>query len=337
MPTRTDIVIKLGEVIDCLPPSKAFKRRRYNSFDANSQGNEENLAPELSGVSIMKPVVKLEAEDDDEEVSFRYNNGDSEGSRSKPKRKTSAEKFLEDNVNYFQLEVLPSKTRSNKRIADNGDSGDDEASKEGFHNSFLDFLKSKDVEKEESNGRCRHKSEGEREGRSRTVAGRLDGTNSDKRNGEEIKEKEKEVVEGTVVGQLRPERNSVEQNSNEGEEANLAESAAKKKREVASSPRSSKKKKRRITRGQVMSLHKALGGNTSSEEDEVDEQPLSIWKDGDIDRCPRCSVNLEVSREQLTLNVTDLSILLDCNECGVRLRLRGFLGDHQLALLSCGQ
>ena len=71
-----------------------------------------------------------------------------------------------------QLEVPPSKTRSNKRIADNGDSGDDEASKEGFHNSFLDFLKSKDVEKEESNGRCRHKSEGEREGRSRTVAGR---------------------------------------------------------------------------------------------------------------------------------------------------------------------
>ena len=148
MPTRTDIVIKLGEVIDCLPPSKAFKRRRYNSFDANSQGNEENLAPELSGVSIMKPVVKLEAEDDDE-VSFRYNNGDSEGSRGKPKRKTSAEKFLEDNVNYFQLEVLPSKTRSNKRLADNGDSGDDEASKEGFHDSFLNFLKSKGVEKEE--------------------------------------------------------------------------------------------------------------------------------------------------------------------------------------------
>ena len=171
MPTRTDIVIKLGEVIDCLPPSKAFKRRRYNSFDANSQGNEENLAPELSGVPIMKPVVKLEAEDDDE-VSFRYNNGDSEGSRGKPKRKTSAEKFLEDNVNYFQLEVLPSKTRSNKRLADNGDSGDDEASKEGFHDSFLNFLKSKGVEKEESNGRSRHKSEGEREGRSRTVAGR---------------------------------------------------------------------------------------------------------------------------------------------------------------------
>ena len=171
MPTRTDIVIKLGEVIDCLPPSKAFRRRRYNSFDANSQGNEENLAPELSGVSIMKPVVKLEAEDDDE-VSFRYNNGDSESSRRKPKRKTSAEKFLEDNVNYFQLEVLPSKTRSNKRLVDNGDSGDDEASKEGFHDSFLNFLKSKGVEKEESNGRSRHKSEGEREGRSRTVAGR---------------------------------------------------------------------------------------------------------------------------------------------------------------------
>merc|ERR1712156_274765 len=87
----------------------------------------------------------------------------------------------------------------------------------------------------------------------------IDGTNSDERNGEEIKEKEKEMAEGTVVGQLRPERNSLEQNSNEREEANLAESAAKKKTEVASSARSRKNKKRRITRGQVMSLHKALG------------------------------------------------------------------------------
>merc|ERR1712156_972596 len=89
----------------------------------------------------------------------------------------------------------------------------------------------------------------------------IDGTNSDERNGEEIKEKEKEMTTGTVIGQLRPERNSFEQNSNEREEANLAESAVKKKTEVASSPRSSKNKKRRITRGQVMSLHKALGGS----------------------------------------------------------------------------
>lgn len=177
MPTRTEIVIQIGEVLDCLPPGKAFKRRRYNSFDANSVGNEENLAPEVSGVPVMKPV-KLEAEDDDE-VSFRQTacNGDSgEASGPKPKRKTSAEKFLEDNVNYFQLEVLSSKTRSNKRISDKGEtSEDDEESKEGFHNSFLDFLKSKGVEKEQGGGRSRHKSAGSeqgREGRSRTLAGR---------------------------------------------------------------------------------------------------------------------------------------------------------------------
>jgi len=57
----------------------------------------------------------------------------------------------------------------------------------------------------------------------------IDGTNSDKRKGEEIKEKEKEMTKGTAIGQLRPERNSFEQNSNEREEANLAESAAEEK------------------------------------------------------------------------------------------------------------
>ncbi len=64
--------------------------------------------------------------------------------KSKGKRKSSAEKFLEDNVNYFQLEVLPCKTRSTKPV-----NGDDETG--GYHNSFLDFLKSKGVEgKDES-------------------------------------------------------------------------------------------------------------------------------------------------------------------------------------------
>lgn len=178
MPARTEIVITIGEVLDCLPPGKAFKRRRYNSFDANTVGNEENLAPGFSGVRSMKPV-KIETEDDDE-VSFR--NGDSlaedEGSRScNKKRKTSAEKFLEDNANYFQLEVLSSKTRSNKQISNNCDScEDDEGGKEeGFHNSFLDFLKSKGVEKEDTVGRSRHKSaemECGREGRSRTFGNR---------------------------------------------------------------------------------------------------------------------------------------------------------------------
>merc|ERR1719244_2208767 len=107
----------------------------------------------------MKPV-KIETEDDDE-VSFR--NGDSlvddGGSRScNKKRKTSAEKFLEDNANYFQLEVLSSKTRSNKVVAGGDESDSDvEDAKGGFPTSFLDFLKSKGVEKE-SPGRSRHRS-----------------------------------------------------------------------------------------------------------------------------------------------------------------------------------
>jgi transcription elongation factor Elf1 len=54
------------------------------------------------------------------------------------------------------------------------------------------------------------------------------------------------------------------------------------------------------------------------------------------DACPRCGAALLVSRELLTLDVTDLSILLDCGQCGVRLRLRGVIGEQEQALLSCG-
>ena len=42
--------------------------------------------------------------------------------------------------------------------------------------------------------------------------------------------------------------------------------------------RKGQSKRRRMTRGEVMSLHKALGGSTSSEEEELEEEPLSIWK-----------------------------------------------------------
>ena len=34
--------------MECLPPGKAYRRKRYNSFDANKaleSGNEENVAP----------------------------------------------------------------------------------------------------------------------------------------------------------------------------------------------------------------------------------------------------------------------------------------------------
>jgi len=185
MPTRTELVISFGEVLDCLPPGKTYKRKRYNSFDANIgplEGNEENLAPS-SGIKPcrdMKPdqrateepeVLSFRAkkatnshicdETDDDEISFRdiALNGDSpEDGKKQSKRKSNAERFLEDNANYFQLEVLSSKTRSSKSVNDGDeDDSEDEEGKGGFHNSFLDFLKSKGVEKE-STGRSRHKS-----------------------------------------------------------------------------------------------------------------------------------------------------------------------------------
>jgi len=195
--------VQIGEVLECLPPGKSFRRKRYNSFDANQTaaieaGNEENVAPpsgtaclqDLSGGmrtrdsngGVVAVTADLESEpcfltirrktrggsedglrrrasvlDGDDEISFNMDsaavleNGhgheeyDGGGvlAKSKGKRKSSAEKFLEDNVNYFQLEVLPSKTRSTKLV-----NGDDTV---GYHNSFLDFLKSKGVEgKDES-------------------------------------------------------------------------------------------------------------------------------------------------------------------------------------------
>merc|ERR1719228_319483 len=69
----------------------------------------------------MKPDIKKvsrKCDDTDDEISFRDVNGDidHEDGKSKIKRKSNTEKFLEDNANYFQLEVLNTKTRSNKLV-----------------------------------------------------------------------------------------------------------------------------------------------------------------------------------------------------------------------------
>ena len=37
-------MISINEILECLPPGKSYRRKRYNSFDANI-GNEENLDP----------------------------------------------------------------------------------------------------------------------------------------------------------------------------------------------------------------------------------------------------------------------------------------------------
>jgi len=213
MPTRTEVVISIGEVLECLPPGKSFRRKRYNSFDANQAldleaGNLENVAPlcaaaaarcdsallgmksRENGVqdSELEPKVLTirrktrgsedgsrkmssdQPDEDDDEVTFNpetvsafaengaglANGTDDSGAKPKNKRKSSAEKFLEDNASYFQLEVLPAKTRSSKVFECNGEPEPDTselaqpsvpASKvdepADYHNSFLDFLKSK--------------------------------------------------------------------------------------------------------------------------------------------------------------------------------------------------
>ena len=182
MPSRTEIVISFGEIIECLPPGKQ-RRKRYNSFDANV-GNEENLDPsiDIESCDIMKPEQakkvsksRSKCDDTDDEISFRdikVNGEDDDDSKTKIKRKSNTEKFLEDNANYFQLEVLNSKTRSSKSNGkdDDSDGEDDEESKDGFHTSFLDFLKSKGVSKE--SGRSRHKSADNDEDSERSRIGR---------------------------------------------------------------------------------------------------------------------------------------------------------------------
>merc|ERR1712233_17799 len=85
---------------------------------------------------------------------------------------------------------------------------------------------------------------------------------------------------GTAPGCVSPQGDL-----NGDEEARVGEGERKREGEGTNGPQR-KAKRRRINQGQVMSLHKALGGSRSSEEEEVDEEPLSIWKDGDTDRCP---------------------------------------------------
>ena len=57
-----------------------------------------------------------------------------------------------------------------------------------------------------------------------------------------------------------------------------------------------------------------------------------------MDEYPDCKANLETGPRALnfSLNMTDLSILVDCVQCGVRVRLKEVLGAKQRAVLGCG-
>ena len=94
------------------------------------------------------------------------------------------------------------------------------------------------------------------------------------------KETEREMEGSDAPGIVTPQEKTPQGESSEDKEAQLTEGGTKRKGEGVPQ-RKGQTKRRRMARGQVMSLHRALGGGTSSEEeDEVDEEPLSIWKGG---------------------------------------------------------
>jgi len=88
-----------------------------------------------------------------------------------------------------------------------------------------------------------------------------------------------------------------------------------------------------------MSLYQALGGSPPGDDHEEIPQPVILRAGVDsMDKCPDCKAKLETGSNALnfSLNMTDLSILVDCVQCGVRVRLKGVLGARQRAVLGCG-
>jgi len=135
------------------PADNAGRLRRSNSF--------KHLAEDSCSSFLDK--------DDDEEISFHpdaivQDEPSTNGSDSKvvsPKRKSSDEKVLDDNLHYYQYEVCKGKTRSNKPFeANEGDDESDGSKKtEDFQNNFLKFLEKNNIKKEgPPEGRTRHKS-----------------------------------------------------------------------------------------------------------------------------------------------------------------------------------
>jgi len=87
-----------------------------------------------------------------------------------------------------------------------------------------------------------------------------------------------------------------------------------------------------------MSLYQALGGSSSEDEEET-PQPVIIRAGVDcMNKCPDCKAKLETGARAVnfSLNMADLSVLVDCVQCGVRVRLKGVLGARQRAVLGCG-
>lgn len=162
---------------DGLPSQPSAIGRRCKTRTASVDSNESDDPAENGGRLRRSNSFKHLAEDscssfldkdDDEEISFHpdaivqdepsTNGNDSKG--ASPKRKSSDEKVLDDNLHYYQYEVCKGKTRSNKAFEGEGDDESDSCKKtEDFQNNFLKFLEKNNIKKEGSHeGRTRHKS-----------------------------------------------------------------------------------------------------------------------------------------------------------------------------------
>merc|ERR1719186_481928 len=161
---------------DGLPTQPSAIQRRVKARTASVDSNDSEDAEDNSGRLRRSNSFKHLAEDscssfldrdDDEEISFHpdaviqddqsVNGSDSKQSVS-PKRKSSDEKVLEDNIHYYQYEVCKGKTRSNKTF-DGEDESDGCKKTEDFQNNFLKFLEQNNIKREgPPEGRTRHKS-----------------------------------------------------------------------------------------------------------------------------------------------------------------------------------
>ena len=104
-----------------------------------------------------------------------------------------------------------------------------------------------------------------------------------------------------------------------------------------------------------MSLYQALGGSNDSEEEEpeqlvvvragklnscVSESVSQVMITGvdSTDKCPRWNSRLDTgpAAVNFSINFSDLSVLVDCIKCDVRVKVMGALGSRQRTFLSCG-
>jgi len=88
--------------------------------------------------------------------------------------------------------------------------------------------------------------------------------------------------------------------------------------------------------GEVVTLNRALGASSDSDTEEEEDETIILNNGIDhCDSCPKCKKPLDSSSTNLSIDFVDFSVILVCDGCGVRVRMRGVLGEGQKAFLHC--